>query len=126
DAGADLIERLRAASPDEAFVALHGRGGEDGTVQELLDILGIPYTGSGVLACTRAIDKVLAKHLLVEAGIPTPEFFAFSETAFRELGAADALPAIEQRLEFPIVVKPAAQGSALGVKFARSAADVPA
>src|SRR5213079_1355945 len=59
-------------------------------------------------------------------GIPTPEFFAFSETAFRELGAADALPAIEQRLEFPIVVKPAAQGSALGVKFARSAADVPA
>jgi D-alanine-D-alanine ligase len=78
-----------------------------------------------VLACMRAIDKVLAKHLFIEAGIPTPEFFAFSETAFRELGAAKALPAIEERLSFPIVVKPAAQGSALGVKFARSAADVP-
>jgi D-alanine-D-alanine ligase len=126
DVGSGLIEQLEAARPDVAFLALHGRGGEDGTVQELLDILGIPYTGSGVLACTRAIDKVLVKHLLSEAGIPTPEFFAFSETAFRELGAADALPAIEQRLEFPIVVKPAAQGSALGVKFARSPADVPA
>ena len=72
------------------------------------------------------MDKVLAKHLLVEAGVPTPEFFAFSELAFRELGAAEALPQIEERLEFPIVVKPAAQGSALGIKFARTAEDVPA
>ena len=126
DVGSDLIERLSPDPPDVAFLALHGRGGEDGTVQELLDILGIPYTGSGVLACMRAIDKVLTKHLLIDAGIATPEFFAFSETAFRELGAADALPAIEERLAFPIVVKPAAQGSALGVKFARSPADVPA
>ena len=125
DAGADLIERLRAAAPDAAFVALHGRDGEDGTVQELLEILGIPYTGSGVLACIRSIDKVLTKHLLIDAGIPTPEFFAFSETAFRQLGAADTLPAIEERLDFPIVVKPASGGSALGIKFARTAADVP-
>jgi D-alanine-D-alanine ligase len=126
DVGADLIERLRAEHPEVAFVALHGRDGEDGTVQELLEILGIPYTGSGVLACMRAMDKVLTKHLLVDAGISTPEFFAFNETAFRRLGAADALPAIEERLDFPIVVKPAAQGSALGIKFARDAADVPA
>jgi D-alanine-D-alanine ligase len=105
---------------------MHGRDGEDGTVQELLEILGIPYTGSGVLACMRAMDKVLAKHLMTEADIPTPEFFAFNETAFRELGAAEALPAIEERLDFPIVVKPSSQGSALGIKFARSAADVPA
>jgi D-alanine-D-alanine ligase len=126
DVSADLIEQLEAQRPDVAFLALHGRGGEDGTVQELLDIVGIPYTGSGVLACMRSVDKVLTKHLLIEAGLPTPEFFAFSETAFRELGAADALPAIEERLAFPIVVKPAAQGSALGVKFARTAQDVPA
>jgi D-alanine-D-alanine ligase len=126
DVGQDLINRLREAAPDVAFIAMHGRDGEDGTVQELLEILDIPYTGSGVLACVRATDKVLAKHLMIEAGIPTPEFFAFSETAFRELGAADALPAIEERLEFPIVVKPSSQGSALGIKFARSAADVPA
>ena len=126
DVGQDLIERLREIAPDVAFIAMHGRDGEDGTVQELLEILDIPYTGSGVLACVRATDKVLAKHLMIEAGIPTPEFFAFSETAFRELGAADALPAIEERLAFPIVVKPSSQGSALGIKFARRAAEVPA
>ena len=126
DVALDLIRRLRETAPDVAFIAMHGRDGEDGTVQELLEILGIPYTGSGVLACSRATDKVLAKHLMVEAGIPTPEFFAFNETAFRELGAAEALPAIEERLDFPIVVKPSSQGSALGIKFASSAADVPA
>jgi D-alanine-D-alanine ligase len=126
DVALDLIRRLRETAPDVAFIAMHGRDGEDGTVQELLEILDIPYTGSGVLACTRATDKVLAKHLMVEAGIPTPEFFAFNETAFRELGAAEALPAIEERLDFPIVVKPSSQGSALGIKFARNAADVPA
>jgi D-alanine-D-alanine ligase len=126
DVGQDLIGRLRDISPDVAFIAMHGRDGEDGTVQELLEILDIPYTGSGVLACVRATDKVLAKHLMIEAGIPTPDFFAFSETAFRELGAADALPAIEERLDFPIVVKPSSQGSALGIKFARNAAEVPA
>ena len=71
-----------------------------------------------MLACVRAMDKVLAKHLMLEAGIPTPEFFAFNETAFRELGAAEALPAIEERLDFPIVVKPSSRGSALGIKFA--------
>ncbi|MEA2478164.1 MAG: D-alanine-D-alanine ligase [Thermoleophilaceae bacterium] len=125
DVGDDLIERLRSVAPDVAFVALHGRDGEDGTVQELLEILGLPYTGSGVLACMRSIDKVLTKHLLVEAGIPTPEFFAFSETAFKTLGAAETLPAIEERLDFPIVVKPASGGSALGIKFAEAAADVP-
>jgi D-alanine-D-alanine ligase len=125
DVGGDLVDRLRADAPDAAFLALHGVGGEDGTVQELLEILGIPYTGSGVLACVRSMDKVLAKHLMLEAGIPTPEFFAFNETAFKGLGAAAVLPAMEERLDFPIVVKPAAQGSALGIKFASTAADVP-
>ena len=125
DAGVDLIGRLREARPDVAFIAMHGRDGEDGTVQELLEIAGVPFTGSGVLACARATDKVLAKHLMLEEGIPTPEFFAFSEAAFRELGAAEALPAMEQRLDFPIVVKPASGGSALGIRFARTADDVP-
>ncbi|HEY1596770.1 MAG TPA: D-alanine--D-alanine ligase [Thermoleophilaceae bacterium] len=125
DVGGDLVDRLQAEEPDAAFIALHGVGGEDGTVQELLEILGIPYTGSGVLACMRSMDKVLSKHLLLDAGIPTPEFFAFNETAFKALGAAAVLPAMEERLDFPIVVKPAAQGSALGIKFASTAADVP-
>jgi D-alanine-D-alanine ligase len=126
DVGADLVDRLSADRPDVAFVALHGRDGEDGTVQELLEVMGIRYTGSGVSACIRASDKVLAKHAMRDHGIPTPDFYAFNETAFKELGAAQALPAIEERLQFPIVVKPAAQGSALGIKFARTPADVPA
>jgi D-alanine-D-alanine ligase len=108
-----------------AFVALHGSDGEDGTVQELLEVVGIPHTGSGISACIRASDKVLAKHAMRDRGIPTPDFYAFNETALGALGAAQALPAIEDRLEFPIVVKPARQGSALGIKFARTAADVP-
>ena len=125
DVGADLVERLTAEQPEVAFVALHGRDGEDGTVQELLEVMGIAYTGSGVSACIRAADKVLAKHAMRDRGIPTPDFYAFNETAFRELGAAVALPAIEERLRFPIVIKPACQGSALGIKFARTPADVP-
>jgi D-alanine-D-alanine ligase len=126
DVGPDLVSRLRAVEPDVAFIALHGRDGEDGTVQELLEVLGVPYTSSGVSACMRCADKVVAKHAMRDAGVPTPDFFAFTETAFKELGAADALGAIEQRLAFPIVVKPADQGSALGIRFARSPGDVPA
>jgi D-alanine-D-alanine ligase len=125
DAGADLVRRLKEEAPEVAFIALHGPGGEDGTPQELLEILGIPYTGPGVAACIRCMDKVLTKHALQDAGLPTPEFYAFSQAAFEELGAARALPTIEERLDFPIVVKPAGQGSALGIKFAQRAEDVP-
>jgi D-alanine-D-alanine ligase len=125
DVGPDLVTRLQEGAPDVAFVALHGRGGEDGTVQELLELLGVPYTASGPSACIRCMDKVVTKHALRDAGIPTPDFFAFAQAAFGDLGAAKALPAIEERLEFPLVVKPAGQGSALGIKFARTPADVP-
>jgi D-alanine-D-alanine ligase len=126
DVGHDLVGRLRAAAPGVAFVALHGRDGEDGTVQELLEILGIPHTASGVSSCMRCADKVVAKHAMRDAGLPTPDFYAFGERAFKELGAAEALGAIEERLRFPVVVKPADQGSALGIRFAASPADVPA
>jgi len=125
EADSELVKRLAAGAPDVAFVALHGTGGEDGTTQELLEILGIPFTGPGVAACVRCIDKVVAKHELRSAGIPTPDWFAFNETAFRELGAADALGGLEDRLGFPLVVKPSRGGSALGVKFAENWFDVP-
>jgi D-alanine-D-alanine ligase len=125
DVGSDLVSQLTTRQPDVAFIALHGSDGEDGTVQELLEVVGIPHTGSGISACIRASDKVLAKHAMRDRGIPTPDFYAFNETALGALGAAQALPAIEDRLEFPIVVKPARQGSALGIKFARTASDVP-
>jgi D-alanine-D-alanine ligase len=126
DAGAELVEDLTRHSPDVAFVAMHGPGGEDGTVQELLEILGIPFTGPGVAACIRCIDKALAKHELRAAGVPTPDWLAFNETAFRELGAAKALGGIEARLGVPLDVKPRRGGSALGVKFAAGPEEVPA
>jgi D-alanine-D-alanine ligase len=94
-------------------------------VQELLEILDVPYTGPGVAACVRCMDKTLAKHELREAGIATPDWFAFNATAFRELGAADTLEQIEARLGFPLVVKPASGGSALGVKLVGGREEVP-
>ncbi len=125
DVDGDLVKRLSAGRPDVAFVAMHGPGGEDGTVQELLEILDIPFTGPGVAACARCVDKVLAKAELRDSGVPTPDWFAFNETAFRELGAADALAELEERLGFPLVVKPSRGGSALGVKFAAGWFEVP-
>jgi D-alanine-D-alanine ligase len=125
DVGSDLVKRLGAERPDVAFVAMHGVGGEDGTAQELLEILGIPFTGPAADACARCMDKSLAKHAIREAGLPTPDWFAFSETAFRELGAADALGEIERSLGFPLVVKPSRGGSSLGVKFAAGAGEIP-
>jgi len=125
DAGQDLVAQLHECRPDAAFVALHGGDGEDGTVQGLLELIGVPYTGSGPAACMRCTDKALAKYLMREAGIPTPDFTAIKETAIKELGVAAALGDIEQLLGFPLVVKPASQGSALGVKFARSSEELP-
>jgi len=125
DVDADLVKRLVAEQPDVAFVAMHGVGGEDGTVQELLEILGIPFTGPGAAACARCMDKVLAKYAIEEAALPTPDWFAFNQTAFRELGAADALGRLEETLGFPLVVKPSRGGSSLGVKFAAAAGEVP-
>lgn len=125
DATHDLVRRLIRERPDVAFIAMHGPGGEDGTPQELLEILDIPFTGPGVAACARCMDKVLTKYELRDAAVPTPDWFAFNETAFRELGAGDALGKIEERLGFPVVVKPSRGGSALGVRFAGSAEEVP-
>jgi D-alanine-D-alanine ligase len=125
DADAELVGSLIGHEPDVAFVAMHGPGGEDGTVQELLEILGIPFTGPGVAACARCMDKALAKHELRGAGVATPDWLAFNETAFRELGATDALDHLEERLGYPLVVKPSRGGSSLGVRFAADRAEVP-
>jgi D-alanine-D-alanine ligase len=125
DAGTGLVATLKVERPEVAFVALHGADGEDGTVQELLEILGIPYTGPGIAACRRSMDKPSAKQELRVAGVPTPDWVSFSATAFSELGAADALEEIEDALGFPLVVKPGRGGSALGVRFAATREDVP-
>jgi len=125
DVGGSFASQLLDAQPDVAFVALHGRDGEDGTVQEILEALGVPYTGSPPGGCVRCTDKALAKHLMREAGIPTPPFRSLRETAVRDLDAGRALATIEEHIGFPMVVKPARGGSALGVKFARESAELP-
>ncbi len=117
DVGSDLIRTISGAKPDVAFIALHGRGGEDGTIQELLEIAGIPYTGPKVAACMRCMDKIVAKHAIRAAGIPTPDWAGFSSGAFNQLGAADSLPMVEEQLGMPLIVKPAGQGSSLGVRL---------
>jgi D-alanine-D-alanine ligase len=117
DVDETLVRRLKEMRPDLVFIAVHGRGGEDGTIQELLEILGLKYTGAGVLASLRAIDKVLTKRILQAEGIPTPPFQAFSEAAFHDLGAKDTLEMIVEELGLPLVVKPAAQGSAFGISI---------
>ncbi len=125
DVGPELVSQLRTDKPDVAFIALHGPDGEDGNVQSLLEAIGIPYTGSGPAACACCTDKVLAKHLMRDAGIPTPDFRSLREASIKELGAAGALADVEAAIGFPLVVKPASQGSALGVKFARTSEELP-
>ncbi len=125
DVGADFVERVLESQPGFVFVAMHGRGGEDGTLQDLLETLGVPYTGSDPLASALCMDKVLFKRMLRLHGIPTPAFHSFNETAFRELGGAGTFPRLLQELSLPAVVKPVAQGSAIGIKFVASAEQLP-
>lgn len=112
----DLVQRLLSEKPDVAYIALHGRFGEDGTVQELLEFLDVPYTGPGVLASALAWDKAVSKRLFVRSGIPTPPWVTFTSDAFKEMGAATALEHVVDKVGgLPVAVKPAKQGSALGL-----------
>jgi D-alanine-D-alanine ligase len=113
DACGDVPRVLARRGVDVAFIALHGRGGEDGTVQGLLECLGIPYTGAGVLASALAMDKKQSKLLFRALGIPTPPFEVFSR------GARGVRL---QRLAPPVVVKPTNEGSSVGMTVVRSRA----
>ena len=119
------MERLLELKPDVAFIALHGSDGEDGTVQGLLEAIGIPYTGLGPGGVHALHGQGAGEVPDARGGVPTPEFAAFKESAIKDLGVAAALPELERSIGFPMVVKPASQGSALGVKFARSADELP-
>ncbi len=125
DADGDFIERVLAENPSFVFVAMHGRGGEDGTLQDLLETLSIPYTGSDALSSALCMDKMLFKRMLRLHSIPTPPFHSFNETAFRELGGARTFPRLLEELGLPVVVKPVAQGSAIGIKFVSTPEQLP-
>ncbi len=117
DVDQHIIENLKAEKYDLAYIALHGKDGEDGTIQEMLEVLGIPYTGPGVYANVFSFDKIVSKQLFNKLGIPTPRFYFLNGSSFSELGASKILPQIVERLGLPLVVKPSAQGSALGIKL---------
>ncbi len=115
DVDRTIAARLAAAQPDAVFLALHGRMGEDGTIQGLLEYLAIPYSGSGVLASALALDKLRSKQVFTAAGIPTPPWLV------AERGGPVPAPA-----SYPVVVKPILEGSSIGMSLVRSAAELPA
>ena len=107
DVGDDLLQRLTSEKIDRAFIVLHGRGGEDGTMQGLLECAGIPYTGSGVLASALAMDKLRTKQVWQSLGLPTPRHAVLASVADCEKAASE--------LGFPLIVKPAHEGSSIGM-----------
>ncbi len=117
DADDQLVESLRTGGFDAAFVAMHGRFGEDGTVAALLELLGLPYTGSAFDASRLAFDKLAAKAVLGRAGISVPAAIPVAEGALRELGMGTLLERAMDELGLPVVVKPNRGGSALGVRL---------
>jgi D-alanine-D-alanine ligase len=121
-----LVETLLELQPAICWLSLHGKEGEDGTVQRLLHLIDIPYVGSAAFDCEVAFDKVLAKDVLRRAGVPTPAWVTVEGAALRDLGAGALLGTAVERVGLPCVVKPSQSGSALGVGFIDRAADLPA
>jgi len=98
-----------------AFLAVHGRYGEDGTAQGLLELMKIPYTGSGVLASAIAINKVMSKKILIYENIPTPEYIELNSASGEDL--KEMVSVIEKKFDYPIIVKPNSEGSTIGVNI---------
>jgi D-alanine-D-alanine ligase len=125
----DVDERfvglLSERDADVAFVALHGGSGENGTVQALLELAGLPYVGSTAGACRAAYDKAIAKTRMVEAGVATPPWVTLPSTIFREVGPENLYHLVDSVIGLPLVVKPVAGGSALGVTVVREERDLP-
>lgn len=117
DVGKDITKRLLGEKIDLAFIALHGRGGEDGTVQGLLELLGIPYTGSEVLASALALNKIQAKKVFKFHRLPIPKF--------RVLKKGDPRSRIQDLgFPLPLVIKPAREGSTIGISIVRNKRDI--
>ena len=117
DTGLRCPTELAKEKFDRIFISLHGRFGEDGTIQGLLELLGLPYTGSGVLASALAIDKIVTKQVWISNGLATPEY--------EELTATSDWNAVVQHLGLPLIVKPAHEGSSLGLTKVKSVDELP-
>jgi D-alanine-D-alanine ligase len=122
DAVRDIAQRLDDAGVEIAFLALHGRYGEDGTIQGLLEMMGIPYTGSGVMASAVGMNKIASKKVVLGSGILTPDYIEIGPADDAVTAAADA----EARLGLPVMLKPVEEGSSLGVAKCKDRAELQA
>lgn len=125
DLDGEVVDRLTGDRPDVVFLAVHGAAGEDGTVQSLLEVLELPYTGPDVLASSLAWNKPIAQGLYARAGLPVPPSVTLSQQAFKELGASAMLDRVADELGTQLVVKPASGGSSLGITFVHTTAGLP-
>jgi D-alanine-D-alanine ligase len=125
DVDAQLVRTLEGGAFDVAFLALHGSAGEDGTIQSLLELTGVPYTGPDALASALAWNKPIGQGLYARAGLDVPDRVALSQQAFREMGATAAVDRIAAALGAPVVVKPATGGSSLGLSIVHDAGELP-
>lgn len=124
DIDESIVNNLSSEKINLAYIALHGKDGEDGTIQEILEVLDIPYTGPGVYPNILSFDKIISKQIFENQKIPTPPFYFLNTSSFRELGSSKLLPFIIKRIGLPMVVKPSAQGSALGIKIVNNKEDL--
>src|SRR4030042_1815335 len=125
DIDESIVDNLNSEKIDLAYIALHGKDGEDGTIQEILEVLNIPYTGPGVYPNVLSFDKIISKQIFMSLGIPTPPFYFLNTSSFRELGSSKLLPLIAKKIGLPMVVKPSAQGSALGIRIVNNKESIP-
>jgi D-alanine-D-alanine ligase len=125
DVDATLLSQLASDRPLCVVPLLHGEDGEDGSLQEILDLAGVAYVGSTPSACRLAFDKSVAKSIVTAAGVATPTSVVLPAGTFRELGAAAVMDAMLERLGLPLVVKPNRGGSALGMHVVRSREELP-
>ncbi len=125
DIDGELVRTLETGGFDVAFLALHGSAGEDGTIQSLLELIGLPYTGPDVLASSLAWNKPIAQGLFARAGLSVPDRVTLTQQAFREMGATAAVDRIAEELQIPLVVKPATGGSSLGLTIVEDPVRLP-
>ncbi len=125
DVDAGLLHYLRGTKPDVVWPLLHGSSGEDGSIRDLLELVGTRYVGTDSAGSRVAWNKPVAKTLMARARASTPEFATLPQSLFREAGAHAVLGAVLERLGLPLVVKPAQGGSALGVSFVKTAEELP-
>lgn len=125
DADATLLPWLAEAKPDAAIIALHGGRGENGAVQGILELAGIPYLGTRSHDCRLSWDKPTAKTLVKRAGFATPNWITLAHNTFRDMGAAALIGELVKHLGLPLMLKPHQGGSALGASVVRQEAEVP-